>query len=104
MSNRRAKPGTGEEQSMKRQLLIQNILETWVNQLPVEADTGASIATKEDIVRLSEELASQLGEPDEGQTGHWLSLLVQLYTQARFEKQRAVHQSNNPSIRSSVVP
>jgi len=89
--------------TMKSRFIVQQILETWINQLPIDPQTGASIATREDIIRLSEHLALRLGEPDESQTGHWLSMLVELYTQARFGKQTAFHQSNNPSIRSSVV-
>ena len=93
-----AKLGTGKRESsmtMKRRFIIQQILETWVDQLPVDTETGASIAIKEDIAHLSEQLASRLGEPDESQTGHWLSMLVELYTQARFGKQTESRSSVN---------
>jgi len=88
---------------MNRRLLIQQILETWINQLPTETQTGASIATKEDIARLSEHLAAQLQDVDQHETGHWLSMLVELYSQARFRNQTQFHQSKNPSIHSSIV-
>jgi hypothetical protein len=78
---------------MKRRLIIQQALETWINHLPTETQTGASIATKEDITRLSEELASRLGEPDESQTAHWLSMLVELYAQARLRNRTSSHSS-----------
>jgi hypothetical protein len=94
-----AKLGTGKRESsmtMKRRFIIQQILETWVDQLPIDSQSGASIATKEDIARLSQELALRLGEVDERQTSHWLSILVELYTQARFRKQTAFYPSNNP--------
>ena len=90
---------------MKRRLIILQALETWINHLPTETQTGASIATKEDIVRLSEELASRLGEPDESQTAHWLSMLVELYAQAKFGNRTSSHSSlpvrqagTNPAI------
>ena len=101
-----AKLGTGKRESsmtMKRRFIIQQILETWVDQLPVDTETGASIATKEDIAHLSEQLASRLGEPDESQTGHWLSMLVELYTQARFRNRASFRTSNNPQIHQSAV-
>ena len=78
---------------MKYRLVIHQILEAWIEQLPIDTQTGASIAAKEDISRLSQELASRLAEPDEGQTGHWLSMLVELYAQARFIKQTSPHSS-----------
>lgn len=95
----RVKSGTGKGKRIMtttRRFTIQQILETWVEQLPIEAQTGASIATKGDIARLSEQLVSRLGEPDESQTGHWMSLLVELYTQARFRNRTSLHSSNNP--------
>jgi len=102
----RTKLGTGNRESrtkMNRRLLIQQILETWINQLPTETQTGASIATKEDIARLSEHLAAQLQDVDQHETGHWLSMLVELYTQAKFRNETRFDQSNNPSIHSSIV-
>jgi len=78
---------------MNRRLLIQQILETWINQLPTETQTGASIATREDIARLSEQLAAQLRDVDQQQTGRWLSMLVELYTQARFTNRTTLHSS-----------
>ncbi|HWP81086.1 MAG TPA: hypothetical protein VNN76_00345 [Bacteroidota bacterium] len=86
-----------------RRFMIQQIIETWVGHLPIDPHSGASIATKEDIVRLSEQLASQLNEPDEGQTGHWLSMLVELYTQAKFRNATPSQSSNNPLIQQSAL-
>jgi hypothetical protein len=79
-----------------RKFIIKQIIESWVDHLPVDLESGASIATREDIARLSEQLATQLAEPDERQTDHWLSLLVELYTQAKFKPPPRSHLSNNP--------
>jgi len=81
---------------MTRRFIIQQILDTWINQLPIDSQTGTLIATKEDIARLSEQIVSLLRETDESQTRHWFSILVELYAQAKFSKRPSFYSSNNP--------
>lgn len=86
---------------MNQKILILETLESWLKHLPVDEQTGASIATKDDIVRLSEQLSSRL-EEDKHQIDRWLSTLVELYSQARFKSNATSHLSNIPSIQRSA--
>jgi hypothetical protein len=86
---------------MNHRIIILQTLESWLKQLPVETQTGASIATKDDIVRLSEQLSSRLAE-DKHQIDRWLSTLVELYSQARLRSSTTSHLSNIPSIQRSA--
>ena len=73
--------------------IIWQILDTWVGQLPIDDRTAESIATKEDVAHLSEQLISRLSKADESQAGHWMTLLVALYSTSRFRETSGYQQA-----------